>query len=556
MECQCIQQTTIPHATRLFTDFLYDFERVRPFYAWEPFHEESFLRAARTIQYPAETRAAVANVLEEQAALFGAGPPTLRNIERFRAGALALVTGQQVGLFTGPAYALYKAVTAVRLADLLTSRGVDCVPVFWLATEDHDLHEVNHTFLLDSAYGFHRLADETPAPVPNAPVGSVHLGSQITEVTRQAVSLLPSTPWTAEVAAALAQAYRPGETLGVAFARLLTRLMGRYGVILMDPVHPRLRALSSRVFRRAVEMAPALNQALLERNKELARAGYHAQVHVTETSALLFRMANGQRTVLRRRNGDFVPDGGLPAGASAGAGAGTGEDRWTPAELARQIDENPADFSPNVLLRPVVQDTLLPSGAYVGGPAELAYFAQAAVLYPPLLGRAPLVYPRASFTLLDGATRSLLGRYGLELTDVLAGPQDLRTRMAPHFLTPELAQAFEHDETLLDDLLDGLRARLEEFDHTLADAAATSARKMTYQLSKIKRKAGAAAGRRSGELEHDAVILENVIHPRKSLQERVYSGVCFLARFGPPLLDQLYERVSLTCPDHQVISLP
>ena len=302
MENQCIRQSAIPHATRLFTDFLYQFECVRPFYSFEPFDDQSFFRAARALTYPEATRASVTAVLEEQSALFGATDQTRRNIERLRRGAVAVVTGQQVGLFTGPMFAFYKALTAIRLADLLSERGLECVPVFWLATEDHDLEEVNHAFLLEAGYRSHRIADGPAPHVHGAPVGEVKLGPNVSRHSQQAAALLPPTEWTAELAAMLHDTYRPGETYGQSFARLMNRLLGRFGVVMLDPMHLQLRRLAAGLFRRALESADELGAMLLERNRELVKAGYHAQVHVTENSTLLFRRWEGQRIALDRKS--------------------------------------------------------------------------------------------------------------------------------------------------------------------------------------------------------------------------------------------------------------
>ena len=539
MQCQCMKQTNIPQATRLFTDFLYQFDRVRSFYSFAPFDDASLFQAAKSVTYSEETRAAVAEVLEEQSERFGATELTRRNLERFRRGSAAVVTGQQVGLFTGPMFAFYKALTAIHMAERLTAAGLDCVPVFWLATEDHDLEEVNHAFLLDADYQLHRIADQGGPHVPDSPVGEVTLSAGFSQQTEQAIRLLPENAWKPELARALEETYRPGATFGSAFGCLMARLMGQRGVLLLDSMHPRLHQLARGLFRRALESADELRQALLERNRELAKAGYHAQVHVGNHSTLLFQRAGGQRTALRHRDGEFL----------------VGDERRSTAELLDHLERSPDDFSPNVLLRPILQDYLLPTVAYVGGPAEVAYLAQASALYHRLLGRMPVIHPRASFTLLDARASEMLERYQVTPSDVLAGSQLLREKMAEQLLPAELAATFARNERQLEELLTDLRQQMEGFDHTLAEAVATSANKMNYQLAKIKRKAARAAGLRSQQMERDAVILENLIYPQKNLQERVYSGVSFLGRFGPELLDRLYQRISPNSADHQVLVL-
>jgi bacillithiol biosynthesis cysteine-adding enzyme BshC len=518
-------------------DLLYDFERVQSFYPHAPLEAESFRRAAAAVDYPAASRAEVCTILEEEARSYGAGPASLANIERLRRGAYALVTGQQVGLFGGPVFSFYKALTAIKRADTLTSQGLDTVPVFWLATEDHDLEEVNHAFLLDRDYQVQPMHESAPPPVSHAPVGEVAFSQEIDRLVERAIALLPEGEGATETADLLRGSYRSGETFGSSFARMMARLFGSFGVIVLDPMHPRLRPLARPVFRKALESAGDLYRALDARNRELSRRGYHAQVHVTESTSLLFVRVNGQRTPLRRRNGEFLLHG----------------DRIPLGGLLEELEREPAHFSPNVLLRPVVQDVLLPTIGYVGGPAELAYFAQAGVVYQNILGHMPVVVPRASFTLVDRHAAKLLKRYGLTLPDIFRERQHLRERMALRFLPSGLSDTLSRSEAQLQTMLGELRAELGALDQTLVDATARSGRKMAYQLGRLKEKAARVTYQRNQQVERDANLLQNLLHPRRLLQERVFSGVSFLARFGTPLLDQLYQKVQTDCADHQVV---
>ena len=201
-----------------------------------------------------------------------------------------------------------------------------------------------------------------------------------------------------------------------------------------------------------------------------------------------------------------------------------------------------------------MQDALLPTVAYVGGPSEIAYLAQAAPLYQRILGRTPVFFPRASFTVLDPASKRLLAKYGLTLTDIYAGRQPLRDKMASRYLPEGLTALFEKTAASLTAELEAIKQGLEKLDPTLAAAAANSEQKMLYQLAHLERRAGAAVQHRSDQVEKDAVRLENNLYPEKSLQERLYCGLSLLANFGPALLDQLYERVALDSGDHQIIA--
>ena len=319
----------------------------------------------------------------------------------------------------------------------------------------------------------------------------------------------------------------------------MARLFGRFGVVMLDPMHPRLRPLARPVFRKALESAGEVHRALAARNRELTRHGYHTQVHVTESSSLLFVRVDGQRTPLRRRDGEFLLRG----------------ERVPVSDLLAELEREPAHFSPNVLLRPIVQDTLLPTVGYVGGPAELAYFAQAGPIYQQVLGRMPVVVPRSSFTLVDRHAAKLLERYRLALPDVFADRQHLRERMALRYLPPDLTATFDRNEARLQEMLQELRETLGALDATLADAASRSGRKMAYQVGRLKEKAARITWQRTQQVERDVTVLKNLLHPRKVLQERVFSGITFLARYGPPLLDQLYQKVKTQVVDHQVVFL-
>src|SRR5271157_2169681 len=302
MKSQCLPFPQIPYSTRLFLDYLSYSPSVRAMYPRSPIFSEWVKDESQHVIYDAARRSRVSEILERQNSAWGASPKTVANMERLRRGALAAVTGQQVGLFGGPLFSIFKALTAVKLAEQATAAGVDCVPVFWLATEDHDLAEVDHVALL-SEHGLPEpfvvegAAFESNA-IADAPVGAVKFGPEIDPVVERAATLLGDS----EVTAWLRQAYRPGETLGSAFALLFTRLFAEWGVILLDPADKDFHDLAKPLFRAAIEAASELDEALLARGKAIETAGYHQQVKVTSASTLLFEVKNGARTVVRRRN--------------------------------------------------------------------------------------------------------------------------------------------------------------------------------------------------------------------------------------------------------------
>lgn len=539
MRTECLPFTLIPHTTPLFTDLLYNYPKVRKFYPRSPDLAQWAKEEAESIRYDPSRRQKVAAILERQNRAWGASAETLKNVQRLRAGAACVVTGQQVGLFGGPLFSIFKAMGAIRLAEKATELGVNCVPMFWLATEDHDLAEINHTTLLASDGSLQTVATTTQG-APDAPVSEIRLGEEIL----QPLQALEAALGDSEITGLLRRCYQPGETLGSAFARLFAGLVGRWGVVMLDASDPELHSLAQPIYRAAIERAEELDQALLERDRELLSSGYHDQVKVTELSTLLFTVQNGSRVVIHRANG-----------AARAADFRVGEEKISREELLKRIDAEPQHFSANVLLRPVVQDYLLPTLAYTGGPAECAYFAQAAVVYEKLLGRVTAAVPRFSATLMEPKAASLLERYSLGLTDVLQGPERLRETLAERALPADLKAAFEAAEKSLDQSLGRILVSLEHLDPTLVDAAQNAGSKMHYQLDRLQGKAARAELLRNEVLDRHAGMLNNILFPHKELQEREIGGVSFLARHGMELLERLYQAANGSCPDHQMVWL-
>ena len=537
MSSECLAFSAIPHTTALFSDYLYDFRKVEPFYPRSPNLTSWAADEAKRITYDESRRDRVAAILERQNRAWKASPATLENIARLRSGACAMVTGQQVGLFGGPLFSIFKALSAITMAAEASQLGVNCVPVFWLATEDHDLAEVNHASLLGREGALHKVATPSHAG-ENAPMSQVVFGREIEAAVDDAAAILGDS----EITDRLREFYRPGETMGSAFANLFAALFGRWGIILLDPSDPELHALVAPIYRQALEHAPELNDELLKRGKELEHAGYHQQVKVTQSSTLLFVIRDGQRLPIHRANSNH------------------GEFRIESAKIGRdallsQIADAPHQFSANVLLRPVVQDFLLPTLAYIGGAAEVAYFAQAAVVYRQLLGRVTPILLRFSATLVEPKAHELMQRYHLKFSDLFHGPEHLREFMATRVLPSELQTSFEAADAGLKESLAQISGSLEHLDKTLVEAAHKAGAKMHYQLQRLRGRAARAELRKNEVIARHAQVLSSALYPAKALQERQIAGIYFLARFGEAILDRLQQSMKACCLDHQIMYL-
>ncbi len=543
MECHCLPAHELPHTTPLYSAFLTDFAKVQQFFGHAPSLDGVRAAAAELKRVGHEpvalqARESIVEVLREQNRGLGGGDDVARNVERLAAGALAVVTGQQVGLFGGPAYSFYKALTAARLAQELTDAGVDAVPVFWLASEDHDLAEVNHCYWPGEGGALERLELELGEHAAGRSVGSVQFGAAVTPLVKRAAELLQgeSYEW---VESALRASYAPSETLSSAFGKMMTRLLAGRGLIMLDPLDARVHRPAAPVYARALEERETLASELTARGKELDKAGFHAQVKVTARSTLLFCEVDGRRVAIRQK-GEALSAGDAPLRVE---------------DARAMLEASPERFSANALLRPVVQDSVLPTAAYIGGPAEIAYLAQSQVIYKRLLGRMPAVLPRAAFTLVDAHTAKLLERYGLSVREVIAGRQGMRRKMEQASVPHGLAKQFDSAEKTLRGLLEKLRGPLRKLDGTLEDALDNAERKMLYQFLKLRGRAGRAESFRTGVLDRHERALLDMLHPRHGgLQERVHGLPPWLARYGPPLLDEL-ERRARSGAHHQVLFL-
>jgi bacillithiol synthase len=529
----CISFSAIPHTTRIFADFLSYSPEVQRFFPTQP-DAERVIASAKSVPRDLERQAPVADALEKQNRAWGASEQTLRNIQRLRDGAFAVVTGQQVGLFGGPLMSLFKVASALALAQQVEQAGVDCVPVFWLATEDHDLDEVNQALFLTHEFQLVPFKANTTGTA-GAPVAHMRFAEGTNELVAQAAKLLGESP----AADYLRESYVEGETFSNAFAKLYTRIFAGHGPILLDPADAELHRIAAPLFVKALRRSPELDQTVLERNRELHDAGYHEQVKVTRESTPLFTLVEGSRVPIHRANGAYT----------------IRTERISAEELEKRIEAAPENFSANVLLRPVLQDFWLPTLAYIGGPAEIAYFAQAAMLYQELVGRITPILPRMSATLIEPRIERLLLKYGVELPELFHGECQLRDCLAARSLPAELKDDFELARRAVQVNLQRISASLQKLDPTLVEAAERAASKARYQVDRLEKRAAQAELRRSEILARHAAQIENALYPNKSLQEREIAALYFYANHGPQLINRLVDLAQTRCPEHKVLRL-
>jgi bacillithiol biosynthesis cysteine-adding enzyme BshC len=546
----------IPQQTRLFLDYLRDPTALRRFYPEAVrFHHELPARADRVFGAYQTDRQQLCAALERMNRAWEAGDKTLANIRLLReADCLAVVSGQQAGLFTGPLYTVYKALSAVKLADCMTQRGVKASPVFWIATEDHDFPEVAKAEFINRDCALNSVSVPLEMHAEGLPVGRVVLDESIHASVQGLLESLPQTEFTEELEKLLLESYRPGRRYADAFARVMTRLTREHGLILLDPFDAQLKNLAAPLYAEAARRAQEIAIAIVNRSRELEAAGYHAQVVASENSFPLFWHDDlGARHALTRTDGGKYQAKAESQKPDREGGPGTWE--YTAEELADWSLREPERFSPNVTLRAVVQDFLLPTVAYYGGSAEIAYFAQTSEVYRVLDRPVTPILPRASMTMVERHTSRILERYGLNLVDFFAGLDHVVARVVAEHLGKETSEAFDHTATTMNNELDGLQEQLRRVDTTLADALETGRRKINYQVEGLRSRFQRAQVARNEALHRQLEHAFDLLYPGKTLQERRINITSLLARHGRYVVDWIFDAIDLGSNEHQIVYL-
>ena len=535
----------IPHQSQLFLDYLKDPVALRNFYpSAVRFHHELQERVPEVLGAYRVDRNRVCDGLAAMNKRWGAGEATLKNIELLReSDCIAVVSGQQAGLFTGPLYTIYKALSAVKLAGCLQQRNTKAVPVFWIAAEDHDFAEVAKAELIGRDCQLKSVAVSGSLHREGEPVGQVSLDASIDSVVDELFELLPASEFAADMKTLVKNAWQPGRGYVESFATMMTALLGRYGLIFLNPLDPALKQLAAPLYSEAARRAPEIAAALEQRSAELERAGYHAQVLATANSFPLFLHdeAGRRHAVARVGNGKYRTK--------------ENEQEYTAEDLAALAQQQPERFSPNVTLRAVVQDYLLPTIAYYGGAAEIAYFAQTAEVYRVLERPATPILPRSSLTMIERHTGRVLERYDLTLADFFEGLEPVIKRVVEEHLAAGSAKLFANTEQNVNHELDRLRQELETIDPTLASALETGRKKINYQLDGLRQRFVRAQMTRDEAAHRQLQRAFDQLFPNKDLQERHINITSLLARHGTYVIEWIFNAINLGSNDHQIVYL-
>jgi bacillithiol synthase len=497
---------SLPSMSALFLDYVTDWTRLRKFYS-EGYSLESIAAFARQ-------RPALASAHRER--LCGSLTGDATSIQKLAEGAVTIITGQQPGLFTGPNYTILKAITVIKLAKALDGLGVPAVPVFWVAAEDHDYQEIESASVLDRDGGLLHVRIDLSNP-DSSPVGWLTLGGDVPDALSKFLAGLPDSEFQLEIREVMESSYRPGVSPVNAFLSAMVKLFEGTGLVFANPLEPEIRKLAYPTLVQAVRQNSEIRAAVVARSRALSDAGYHEQVKVDDNFTGLFAYRAKSRRALR------------------------------PEELKDDIP-----LSANVLLRPAMQDAIFPTAAYVGGPAEVAYFAQAGAVYEVFRRPAPPVFPRISATVLEPRVERVLKKYDLQFQDTFRGRDFVRRKAVANVQGVEI---FDLVRDRLMTELESLREPLNAVDPTLSGALDNSRQKVLHQVETLRTKFVNAEARRNDTLERHLDSVVNSLFPEKKLQERVINITSFLVRYGLGFIRRLEEELDVDSREHQVIEL-
>jgi len=529
-----------PWIRRLAADYAYDFGAVAPFFSGDPSDRTAWADAIARSQAYERRRADIAAVIAGQQQRRNA-PPRAREAGRLLADSrtVAIVTGQQAGLFGGPLFTLLKALTALKLANQVSrDHSVPVVAIFWIDAEDHDWEEIRSCTVFDADLTS-RTVSLPPRPgAEPAPVATIKLDDAVVGVLDETERVLPPTAFREDLLAELRRSYAPGTGMADAFGQWLEQVLGGRGLVVYDSSDARSKPLVSSVFARELSMPGQTVKLASLAGSDLIARGYHAQVHPQDDSAALFRIEGGRRAI-RRQDGQFI----------------VGDERFPTDALLRQATERPTGFSPNVLLRPVVQDTIFPTICYVAGPNELAYLGQLRGVYQHFGVPMPLMYPRASATLLDSAAVRFLTKYKLPLEALQAQDEAALNELLRAQIPPVVEESFTVASQTIEQQMTRLVEAIPALDPTLEGAARSTLARMQHDLQTLHGKMIQAAKRRDETLRRQFIRARALAFPGGHAQERTIGFVSFLNQYGPALVERLDEELPLDLGRHWIVTI-
>jgi bacillithiol synthase len=529
-----------PWIRRLAADYAYDFRSVAPFFSGDPADRASWTAAIERAQHHERGRELIASVVTAQQARRRAPARAIQAAATLTdRRTVAVVTGQQAGLFGGPMFTLLKALTAIKLAEQVShDHSVPAVAVFWIDAEDHDWDEVRTCSVFDTELAIRTVSLPPRAGGDPHPVGTIALDAAVDRAVDELAQVLPPTEFRSALIDRLRTCYAPGARMADAFGSWIEQLLGDRGLVVFDSSDPGGKSLLGDLFARELSTPGQTTRLAGDAGAELVARGYHTQVQGHEQHLALFHL-DGARKPIRQQDGQFV----------------AGDRSFAAAALVQEAKRSPAAFSPNVLLRPVAQDTLFPTVCYVAGPNELAYLGQLRRVYEHFDVPMPLMYPRASATVLDSGALRFLTKYHLPLEALQAQDEAALNELLTRQIPPEVEQSFERARRAVESEMNLVSHAAAMVDPTLEGAAASALSRMQDDLRKLHGKVIQAAKRRDETLRRQFMRARALAFPDGHAQERTVGFVSFLNQYGPAFVSRLEAQLPLDLGKHWIVTI-
>ena len=532
----------IPGQYNLFLDYLYEFDNVKRFYKHDFRNKDEYLKIFKAIsETTREFRSDIPKIIHTQYQGFNLSEKTKTNIDLLKEkNTLAVVTGQQLGILGGPLYTLYKIITAIKLAEHLKERydSYNFVPIFWLEGDDHDFEEVRSLNIINELNEVTKISydDEIVDEEIRQSVGYLQIKESISSFFDNLDKGLRDTEFKPELLKKLKESYSAGKTFKQSFRELIFWLLDEYGLIIFDPQDIIIKNLLKPVFKKEINNFRQHTEKLVQISATLEEI-YHAQVKVrpvnlfynNEEGRFLIEPVENEFRLRRKRK------------------------KFTQEEIIDEIDNKPETFSPNVLLRPICQDYLLPTAFYVGGPSEISYFAQLTLLYDLYNLTSPIIYPRISATVFEKNLENILEKYNLPFEDVFINSDELKTRIINSLSKNSIDDIFDESNNEIELSINRLKEKLFEFDKTIADATGKYRQKILGYIDELKSKAIDAQKKKHEITLRQIDKLSNSLFPNNNLQERELNFVYFYNKYGESFMKRLFDELKINNFDHQII---
>ena len=534
-------------SSKLFLDYLYEFSKVEKFYSGDFRNTDSMKQLLLKLSSKKlPDRSALAGTLMRQNKRFANSEKSFQHIELLKQpNTVAVVTGQQMGIAGGPLYTIYKAMGTVKLCESFQRQFPDFhfVPVFWMELEDHDFEEIR-SFQLFNIENEIRTIVYNGTDAENklkSPINSIQLNEDIQRVIQEIRSTLNPTDFSAELFTKLEAAYQSGKSISEAFGLWMAALLGKYGLILMDPSDAAFKNMAAPVFKKELENADALHALLMKQSSALKDAGYDAQVENEPTNLFLRDEGSAKHPINKNRFNKFKI---------------RSEDALSHrGDFMKLLEAEPNRFIPNVILRPIVQDYLLPTFAYVGGPSEIAYFAQFKTIYEFFDIPEPAIIPRPFMTILEKKIKKVTDKYGISVEEIFKKKSRIVDDAAAGDANSSALVQLDALLAQVQNQFSTLEKNLVSVDASLKGACETALDKIEKAIKILKEKTGDAE-KRKNELTHSQ-LTKAVRHilPQDQFQEREINALYYLNKYGFSFLDTLYEKMDVSAVDHQIMEL-